>query len=512
MAINPFMNMQTNVIHTQPILDSNLNNKSQINLGFNTLINSSKNEVNNSILGQKNDSNPFKLKIEPNSNELKFNNNQKENVQNNRNSFLLLNNQSNKEVKSSTNININQNNNNNNILNINSINNNNNISQQSSNIFNNIKEVKNPLNNNQSTNTNILSSINKEIKKEEKKEEPNIFLSQSNSILNKSNNNIQNNLNQNKEQTKNSTFPEVPLLENKDRNISIPLPEKKENPRVNDFINNLLAEDKIIFTEEEKREFEKKQLSLKLNDEIINEFKFMLFTQKEKFKKFTKNSRLFENKFINLINNIKRNSEESLNNEIRYKNILEKIKLTEEKYSKLKLNMTNKDKSIKSGLDYLKKNLNNKNNFSIIKNKNYEEKNIFYKELDETSDKIRRIDKDLNAIWNSINKSEDNKSRINEIYNKEKQLFENNILNDKYMDGIFVERKSINNSINKIFVQQKDINNIYSECYEGLHGLKSMQDEFDIKYNSLKNKLIDKIKESNNNIERGNIQVQDMNI
>lgn len=50
--------------------------------------------------------------------------------------------------------------------------------------------------------------------------------------------------------------------------------------------------------------------------------------------------------------------------------------------------MTNKGEAIKGGLDYLKKNLNN-NNFSLNKNKNYDEKNKFYYEFGETQDKIR---------------------------------------------------------------------------------------------------------------------------
>ena len=189
---------------------------------------------------------------------------------------------------------------------------------------------------------NIIPKINPlEIKKEEKKEEPNIFISQSNNILNKSN-----------------EVPEKSQINNQLKISDLPsfnpLQEKKQKSKVSEFINNLLAEDKIIFSEKEKEEYEKNQLSFKKNEEILDEFKNMLDNHKEKYTKSVSNMRLFDKKFINLINNIKINAAESLNNEMKYNKLMEKIKITETKFTNLKINMTNKDKTITDALDYLK--------------------------------------------------------------------------------------------------------------------------------------------------------------
>ena len=227
----------------------------------------------------------------------------------------------------------------------------------------------------------------------------------------------------------------------------------------------------------------------------------MLDNHKEKYKKSVRNMRLFDKKIINLINNIKINADESLNNEMRYKKLMEKIKITETKFTNLKINMTNKDKTITDALDYLKKNMNNYNNLSTIKPRNFEENIKFYKDLNETSEKIKKIDNNINIIWNSLNKNEENKNELFDISDEQQKedninnkdnyklyRINNNILLNNKMDGIILERNELD-KIKKIYVEQKDLNNIFTECYDGLYGLKSIQDEFDIKYERLKNSL-----------------------
>jgi hypothetical protein len=410
---------------------------------------------------------------------------------------------------------INQNIKNNNILNINSINNiNTNTNQNTSNIFNNQNYTNNPSVsiNNQLTNnnTNIFSQMNKnEIKKEEKKEELNVFLAQSNQILNKSNNNKEQN--QNNNQIKNSIQPQISKNNNNNNNINIikPILDKNGNSKAKDFINNLFVDDTLIFSENERKDFEKNQLSYKLNEDIVDEFKTMLFNQKERFEKFVHNERIYEQRYTNLVNNINKNSNELLNNGIKMKKLSEKIKSVESKYTDLNLKMTNRDKAVTRAINYIEKNLNNGNSLSIMKSKNFLEKYGFYKEMGETSDKIESINKNLNTSWNSICKIEDSKNVTDFIYNEE--LEKRKIrMNNFNMDGIFIERNELDIK-KKIYVEQNDIDNIFNECYEGLFSLKRMQDEIDNKYNLLKNKLIIKNNENNDNIKR-NIQNDDINI
>ena len=179
--------------------------------------------------------------------------------------------------------------------------------------------------------------------------------------------------------------------------------------------------------------------------------------------------------------------------------------------------MTNKDKTITDALDYLKKKMNNYNNLTTIKTQNFEENNKFYKDLNETSEKIKKIDNNINIIWNSLNRKEENKNElfdisdekqrenyINNINNKDNyklHRINNNIILNNKMDGIILERNELD-KIKKIYVEQKDLNNIFTECYDGLYGLKSIQDEFDIKYERLKNSLIKKIDERNVNFSK----------
>ena len=568
MSSNPFTNNNP-FANSQQKPNNIFGAPSQTNIFNNTSNNGAKIEIKNPVFNQQNNSNPFKSNNEPNLNSFNNKNNQNENSKNNQNNFFLFNTQQSQKSKEqnsalNTNININQNIKNSTILNINSINNNNNTNnrnQNTSNIFTNAPNksnifINNTTNNNNSNNKpntiNIVFQKNNQEAKNEEKKESNIFLTQSNNILNKSNNFPSQN-----QIVNNSIISQEPKNENKISNILNPNQEKKEKSKVNEFINSLLVDDKLIFSEKEKKEYEKNQLSFKLNEEICEDFKDMLFNQKEKFEKYTFNARIIDKKFMNLINKMKNNATESLNNEIRFRNLFEKIKSTEKKVSNLKYNMNQKDKAITKGLDFIKKNLyndnngNNNNNLTLIKNNNLEEKIKFFDDLNETADKIRNIDNNLNIIWNSFNQNDKNSNEIsfidtdkeyenkkeknnlilnnnfilnnNSIINKNfilnnninKVLLEkNNFIWNNEIDGVFLERDNLDNRDNNkqiLYVEQKDINNLFTECYDGLYCQKCIQDEFDIKYNALKNKLIDKINQSNNNLgKNNNIQKRDV--
>ena len=173
--------------------------------------------------------------------------------------------------------------------------------------------------------------------------------------------------------------------------------------------------------------------------------------------------------------------------------------------------------------------MNNYNNLTTIKTQNFEENNKFYKDLNETSEKIKKIDNNINIIWNSLNRKEENKNElfdisdekqrenyinnINNIDNYKLHRINNNIILNNKMDGIILERNELD-KIKKIYVEQKDLNNIFTECYDGLYGLKSIQDEFDIKYERLKNSLIKKIDERNVNFSKrsNDIKEEDLDI
>ena len=552
MSSNPFTNNNP-FANSQQKPNNIFGAPSQTNIFNNTSNNGAKIEIKNPVFNQQNNSNPFKSNNEPNLNSFNNKNNQNENSKNNQNNFFLFNTQQSQKSKEqnsalNTNININQNIKNSTILNINSINNNNNTNnsnQNTSNMFTNAPNKSNIFINNTTNNSNnkpntiniVFQKNNQEAKKEEKKES-NIFLTQSNNILNKSNNFPSQN-----QIVNNSIISQEQKNENKISNILNPNQEKKEKSKVNEFINSLLADDKLIFSEKEKKEYEKNQLSFKLNAEICEDFKNMLFNQKEKFEKYTFNARIIDKKFMNLINKMKNNATESLNNEIRFRNLFEKIKSTEKKVSNLKYNMNQKDKAITKGLDFIKKNLyndnnGNNNNLTLMKNNNLQEKIKIFYDLNETADKIRNIDNNLNIIWNSFNQNDKNTNEISfidtdkEYENKKEKnnlilnnnfilnnninkvlLDKNNFIWNNEIDGVFLERDNLDNRDNNkqiLYVEQKDINNLFTECYDGLYCQKCIQDEFDIKYNALKNKLIDKINQSNNNLGKDNIQKRDV--
>ena len=144
-----------------------------------------------------------------------------------------------------------------------------------------------------------------------------------NILNNNSINNFDNNINpsQNNAQIKNLA-PHIPILESKLGNASIIVQEIKENQKVDDSMDNFFEDDKIMFPEAEKKNFEKRQLSYQTCGEVIDELRSMLFTQKEKYHKFTKYARIFESKFMDILNNILNNSHACLDTQIKSQNLI----------------------------------------------------------------------------------------------------------------------------------------------------------------------------------------------
>ena len=114
---------------------------------------------------------------------------------------------------------------------------------------------------------------------------------------------------------------------------------------------------------------------------------------------------------------------------------------------------------------------------------------------------MRKIDDDLNIIINNMEKNEE------QVYESEKSLYENNENNNglyklsNNMEGVWVER---NNLKGKLYVDQREMNELYNDCYSGLTGLISEQEEIDKRCEKLKNKLLEKIKKNKNNLGNNN--------
>ena len=292
--------------------------------------------------------------------------------------------------------------------------------------------------------------------------------------LNKSNtNNI--NPSQNNAQIKNLA-PHIPILESKLGNASIIVQEIKENQKVDDSMDNFFEDDKIMFPEAEKKNFEKRQLSYQTCGEVIDELRSMLFTQKEKYHKFTKYARIFESKFMDILNNILNNSHACLDTQIKSQNLNNKIKLTEAKVSKIKFEIIKADKIMSERLGLIK------NNFSFLKKKSFEDGCGFYEDLIDAYDKVRQINNNIKSSWDSMTKNENDE--LSEILNKG-----NNSNGFNKEDEIVIERKNVDNVNVKISISQKDLNHIFTDCYEGLYGLKTLQDEVNFKLDSIEKKL-----------------------
>ena len=520
------------------LLQDNKNQKNGLNNGNPSQGQNSNNQNSSSFINFNAPSttsslNPFTSNFTSN-NVMKINDNKKQEDNNPFNSFLNNKNSTNSNQnilnnnnKISTSLNISNNNNTNNITNnINNITGNNNSTNlnKTSNInTNNI--TSNNTNNNTKTNNafdffnvkNIqknnesnINNANSNNKKEEKKESMNIFMVQSNNILNKLNND-KNNFDVKKENetqlnidtSSNKNNNKNNILDNLLKNENESEKEKEEKEKADEFINNLFIEDKLFSTDKQLMEYEKSQLSYKINDDIINDFKNMLLTQKEKFSKLINTARILEEKVKQNNNLLKKNAQESFENQIKYEQISQKFKSLYQNSNNLRQNLSLKEKTMIDAINYIMNNDNRKNNinFNSLHRTNFDENVSCYKDMKETCEKVKKIDNDLMLISNSFIKNENN------IINKNKEMYEiykeKNKYNDEYyfnnkikneFSGVWLER----NSENKIYMDQNIMNSLLSDCYNGLNNLKYTQDEFEFKYTKLKNKLINKINENNN--------------
>lgn len=482
-SVNPFISN----IASNNAMRTNDNKKPEDNNPFSSFLNNK----GSTILNQNNNNNNNKIGTS-----LNVSNNNNNSEQNKISSIFNSNNNntSNNNTNNITNsININNKTNNNNTNNIN----NNNSSNNAFDFFN----VKNIQKNNESHIKNVNTNNNKE----EKKESMNIFMAQSNNILNKLNNDKNNteakkdndtHLNIDTSSNKNNNNNIIGnLLNNQNENESDK--EKEEKAKADEFINNLFVEDKLFSTDKQLMEYEKNQLSYKLNDDIVNEFKNMLFSQKEKFSKFISNTRILEERIKQ--NNIllKKNAHDSFENQIKYEQVSQKFKSLYQNSINLRHNLSLKEKTMIDAVNYVMNNNNRKNNsninFSSLNKSNFDENIPCFKDVKETCQKIKQIDNDLMLISNSIIKNEKN------IINKNKDLYEIYKDKNKYNDesysnnkiknefsGVWLER----NSENKVYIDQNIMNSLLSDCYNGLNNLKYAQDEFEFKYTQLKNRLI----------------------
>ena len=190
----------------------------------------------------------------------------------------------------------------------------------------------------------------------------------------------------------------------------------------------------------------------------------MLESQKEKFKQCVANTRDIELKYYDIMKISQLNT---ITNEVSQKKgkiLIEKIKSTFD----CSKNMENTMEAINDRMGVVLKPYKEKilNGGNILFNQVNIEKFNFYEDLSELSKKCYII--------------ENNIENTNEIINlKEKQL---KIDNDQ---GVWVEREG-----KKLYVNQNEMNELLCDCYEGLDNLKNMQDEFDNRYENLKNILM----------------------
>lgn len=495
--INQFFNTNTsntNINFGQGLKTSQNKNQNltSSNIFLNNQITSTTSQINNGN-NQKQDNNLTNsfLNINPNQNKNIFQDLSNINKQENKNISI---------INTSSNINSN-------IINTN-INQNQNIkNNEPTNEFFNINSKKN-------ANLNIINT------NKEEKEPTNIFLKQSNDILNKLNNDNNVNINANKNnEVKNhldvesnndiNMNKEKSLLnglsrsQNNNNSEGNNLNINKENNRADEFINNLFAEEKSVLADNRFSGYQISQINSQLLEEIINDFKNSLFSQKEEFKESVKNTRISEENFIQTCNNAQKEVDFAVENQLRYNRLLSEFNSIHQDYNVLEKKMKLRNNNVSEALDYLNKNSTNiDNNNNYIKRIDFEENNLFYKNLTETSQIMRKIDDDLSLIINSIEKSEQH------VYESEKMLYENNEKDNELYSfsnnskGVWIERN--NNLEGKIYVEQKEMNELYNDCYGGLTGLLAEQEDIDKRCEMLKNKLIEKIKKFNNNNNFGN--------
>ena len=394
--------------------------------------------------------------------------------------------------------------------------------QKKDNLNNNINKEENKnisiINTDQNINTNNINNVDDNvnffniskkkiestiIKKEEKKEQRNIFLDQSNNILNKMNNDINTNkikenkinLNNKEESRANFLLDDVSQIINNN--------EKKEDKKIDEFIKNLFEEDNLVCSDKQMKEYQKNKLSTQIGEEILNDLKSTLYSQKEQFLYYTKYTRMIEEKFYEICKKSKEVSENGLQIKNKINTLSSKENQISENTKLLEENIFKKNKNISEALDYLLKNSNTNNNIDYLRREDFENHISFFNELKETSNKVRNIEDDLNIISNNMDKSAQNLNDKEKIfydnYTNRKNVSNNELysFNDNTDEGVWIER---NNLENKVYVTQKEMNEIFNDCYSGLNSLIGEQDEIDKKCDKLKRKLLEKINKKNKNL------------
>ena len=394
--------------------------------------------------------------------------------------------------------------------------------QKKDNLSNNINKEENKnisiINTDQNINTNNINNVDDNvnffniskkkiestiIKKEEKKEQRNIFLDQSNNILNKMNNDIntnkikENKINLNNKEESRANF----LLDDVSQIINNS--EKKEDKKIDEFIKNLFEEDNLVCSDKQMKEYQKNKLSTQIGEEILNDLKSTLYSQKEQFLYYTKYTRMIEEKFYEICKKSKEVSENGLQIKNKINTLSSKENQISENTKLLEENIFKKNKNISEALDYLLKNSNANNNIDYLRREDFENHISFFNELKETSNKVRNIEDDLNLISNNMDKSAQNLNDKEKIfydnYTNRKNVSNNELysFNDNTDEGVWIER---NNIENKVYVTQKEMNEIFNDCYSGLNSLIGEQDEIDKKCDKLKRKLLEKINKKNKNL------------
>ena len=131
-------------------------------------------------------------------------------------------------------------------------------------------------------------------------------------------------------------------------------------------------------------------------------------------------------------------------------------------------------------MEKINQHLENKGNLDNNQNFNLEGFPI-YKEIQEISVKVSQIESDLRIITNHIN----TKENMNYEFTKEEDINEYDKENIGY----------------DIFVDNKEMNNLFNDFYFGLYNINMKQNEFQNKFNILKNRLISEIEKNNNNFD-----------
>jgi hypothetical protein len=244
---------------------------------------------------------------------------------------------------------------------------------------------------------------------------------------------------------------------------------------------NLIPEMPFQFSDcKELENFEKNQLLQKTNNEIIEDFKNMLNNQQKNFKICTENTRKLESKYIDILKINNANEKFCEINENKGKNILAKINSINERSKNMQEAIEFIDNKMTGVLKPYKDNIMNSDN--ILFNQNNSEKFKFYEDFMKISKKCFAIENNIIEAENSLGKIE------KDILDKS-----NGLENNNGNIGLWIERP---NKM-KIFVNQNEMNSLFTECYDGLMNLKSMQDSIDNKYELLKKSLVKSL--GNNN-------------